>query len=91
MKNFNRSTAREHVNKTVPRRVTKQSQMEKLKNTNLDAMSKDIDDRLKDVLVALAGTGSVEAFGINLINQFRKKMSKRISKEQQRRSSAKGN
>ena len=88
MKRFNRSTARQHVNKTKPYRVTKQDRMRALKNDNYSEMMPQIDEMLKNILVLVAGT-KVEGFAIGLINMFRQKLYTKILKEQKRRANAK--
>ena len=80
-KRYTRTTAKKHVMKTVPFRVTKQTRKEALDNTNISEVMRDVDEALKNLLVAIAKT-PVENFGISLVNTLLMKLMKRMKKMQ---------
>lgn len=80
-KRYNKMTAKKHVMQTTPYRVTKQTRTESLKNTNLSKVYDDVDQALKNLLVAIAGTGA-ENYGISLVNALLMKLTKKMKKLQ---------
>jgi len=78
-------TAKQHVMKTTPYRVTKQTQKESLDNTNLSVAFEQVDLALKNLLVAIAGTPA-ENFGISLSNNLLMKLTKKMKKMQKKKS-----
>ena len=78
-KRYTRTTAKQHVLQTVPYRVTKQSRKELLDSTDISTINQEIDNALKNVLVALANT-PVETYGVSLVNNFKLKLDKKINK-----------
>lgn len=80
-KRYTRTTAKKHVMKTVPFRVTKQTRKETLDNTNLTRAMQDVDDAMKNLLVAVANT-PVENYAVSLANTLLIKLMKKMKKSQ---------
>jgi len=79
-KRFNKTTGKRYALQTIPHRVTKQTKKQILDSKNLDSISDELNNRMKDMLIAANGVNGLDTFMVNQLNRLQSKIDKQIAK-----------